>query len=182
MTFYSYASAEALYDDIQNLDLRAIVSAGAGDFLWKCADDKSWAVEGGISALYEDFSTADNRDARSGRPRRDDLQEHPVHRPEVRGAPRDPRPAGRSRRLSRPLEDHPRAAALQGPRAQALTRDHVPGRSAPGHPGARHPRPGRRRVPVLRSSQQEVARFFERRRHLSEARRPRRAGRPAGSG
>jgi putative salt-induced outer membrane protein YdiY len=60
MTFYSYASAEALYDDIQNLDLRAIVSAGAGDFLWKCADDKSWAVEGGISALYEDFSTADN--------------------------------------------------------------------------------------------------------------------------
>jgi putative salt-induced outer membrane protein YdiY len=60
LSFYSYASVEALYDDIQNLDLRAIVGVGAGDFLWKCNDDQSWAVEGGISALYEDFSTADD--------------------------------------------------------------------------------------------------------------------------
>jgi putative salt-induced outer membrane protein YdiY len=59
-TFYSYASAEALYDDIQNLDLRAIVGIGAGDFLWKCNEDRSWSVEAGISALYEDFSTSDD--------------------------------------------------------------------------------------------------------------------------
>lgn len=59
MTFYGYASGEALYDDIQNLDLRAIVSIGVGDVLWKCSDDRSWAIEGGISALYEDFSTRD---------------------------------------------------------------------------------------------------------------------------
>jgi putative salt-induced outer membrane protein YdiY len=57
LSFYGYANAEALYDDIQNLDLRAIVGIGAGDFLWKCSDDQSWAVEGGMSALYEDFST-----------------------------------------------------------------------------------------------------------------------------
>ena len=60
MTFYSYASLEALYDDIQNLDLRAIASIGAGEMIWKCNDDKSWAVEGGLSALYEDFSTEDD--------------------------------------------------------------------------------------------------------------------------
>jgi putative salt-induced outer membrane protein YdiY len=60
MTFYGYASAEGLYDDIQNLDLRGIVGIGAGDFLWKRSDDCSWAVEGGISALYEDFSTNDD--------------------------------------------------------------------------------------------------------------------------
>jgi len=36
------------------------VSLGAGDMIWKCTDDKSWALEGGISALYEDFSTADH--------------------------------------------------------------------------------------------------------------------------
>jgi putative salt-induced outer membrane protein YdiY len=59
-TFFTYASAEALYDDIQNLDLRAIVGIGAGEVLWKCNDDRLWSVEGGISALYEDFSTQDD--------------------------------------------------------------------------------------------------------------------------
>ena len=66
-TFYGYASAEALHDEIQNLDLRAIVGIGAGDFLWKRSDDCSWAVEGGISALYEDFSTNDDADCFAGR-------------------------------------------------------------------------------------------------------------------
>jgi hypothetical protein len=56
-TFYGYASAEALYDDIQNLDLRAITSIGAGDFIWKQSEDCSWAVEGGLSGLYEDYET-----------------------------------------------------------------------------------------------------------------------------
>jgi putative salt-induced outer membrane protein YdiY len=59
-TFFSYASAEALYDDIQNLDLRAILGIGAGDYLWKESDDRSWSVEAGISALYEDYSTRDD--------------------------------------------------------------------------------------------------------------------------
>lgn len=56
-TFYGYASLEGLYDSVQNLDLRAIASLGAGDFLWKKSEDCSWSVEGGLSALYEDFST-----------------------------------------------------------------------------------------------------------------------------
>jgi hypothetical protein len=59
-TFFGYANAEALHDEVQNLNLRAIVGIGAGDFLWKCNDDRSWSVEGGISALYEDFSTSDD--------------------------------------------------------------------------------------------------------------------------
>jgi putative salt-induced outer membrane protein YdiY len=61
-TFYGYASAEALHDEIQDLNLRAIASIGAGDFLWKKSDDCSWSIEGGISALYEDFSTKDEAD------------------------------------------------------------------------------------------------------------------------
>lgn len=54
--FYSYALSEAYWDEIQNLDLRAILGIGAGLNLWKGAGDhRSLDLEAGISGIYEDF-------------------------------------------------------------------------------------------------------------------------------
>lgn len=58
-SFYGYGSAELGHDQIQNISLRGIFNLGVGDVLWKESDDRLLAVEGGISAIYEDYRTAD---------------------------------------------------------------------------------------------------------------------------
>ncbi len=52
-TLYTYASAEALHDEIQNIDVRAILNVGVGDVLWSEGPDRNWSVEGGIAGIYE---------------------------------------------------------------------------------------------------------------------------------
>ncbi len=56
-TFYFYAQADGLHDEIQSIDLRVILGVGIGDMLWKVDDDRFWSVEAGISGIYESYTT-----------------------------------------------------------------------------------------------------------------------------
>jgi putative salt-induced outer membrane protein YdiY len=54
---YSYGSADLHWDEIQNLDLRAIVGVGVGLNVWRGeGDHRSLDVEAGISGIYEQYS------------------------------------------------------------------------------------------------------------------------------
>lgn len=65
--FYSYALAEAGYDEIANVDLRALAGAGAGYEFWHEAADENFGVEAGLNALYESFESGDSRIAPAAR-------------------------------------------------------------------------------------------------------------------
>lgn len=57
--FYSYANATVLWDEIAEIDLRALVGIGAGLTVWKEPENgekQYFDVEAGISAIYEKFS------------------------------------------------------------------------------------------------------------------------------
>lgn len=58
--FYIFGNASALWDEIADIDLRAIVGVGAGLNVWRGeenGDKRFFDVEAGISAIYEKFST-----------------------------------------------------------------------------------------------------------------------------
>jgi putative salt-induced outer membrane protein YdiY len=59
---YGYAQAEALHDDVQSVDLRAILSVGAGHKLWREDDKRFWSVEAGLSGIYEDLASGGGSD------------------------------------------------------------------------------------------------------------------------
>jgi putative salt-induced outer membrane protein YdiY len=58
---YSFAQTDALYDAIQDIDLRSITSLGAGYLLWKENDDRLFALEGGLSAIYTKYGTGEDQ-------------------------------------------------------------------------------------------------------------------------
>ncbi|MAG54683.1 MAG: hypothetical protein CMJ83_00165 [Planctomycetes bacterium] len=59
--FYSYARTDLEFDDIKQLDLRAILGIGVGLNLWRGEKDhQSFDVEGGIDGIYEDFQTSED--------------------------------------------------------------------------------------------------------------------------
>lgn len=65
--FYSYALAEAGYDEVQNLDIRALAGIGMGYEFWKKSPDENLGVEAGINALYEAFDGGDSHFAPAAR-------------------------------------------------------------------------------------------------------------------
>ncbi len=65
--FYTYANAEAGYDEVQNIDLRALLGAGVGYEFWKEGNDRAFGVEAGIAALYESFAGGGDHLSPTGR-------------------------------------------------------------------------------------------------------------------
>lgn len=55
--FYGFAQTDALYDAIQDIDLRSVTSVGVGYLLWKENDEKLYGVEAGLSAIYTEYGT-----------------------------------------------------------------------------------------------------------------------------
>lgn len=63
--FYAYGNVSALFDDVADINLRAILGVGAGANVWRGAEDPSKQlldVELGISAIYEDFGAGGSSD------------------------------------------------------------------------------------------------------------------------
>ena len=58
---YSFAQTDALYDAIQDIDLRSITSLGVGYMIWKENDDRLFSVEGGISGIYTKYGNGDDQ-------------------------------------------------------------------------------------------------------------------------
>jgi putative salt-induced outer membrane protein YdiY len=59
--FYGFAQSDALYDAIQDIDLRSVTSLGVGYTLWKENDDRLFSVEGGLSAIYTSYGTGESQ-------------------------------------------------------------------------------------------------------------------------
>ncbi|HYC78041.1 MAG TPA: DUF481 domain-containing protein [Planctomycetota bacterium] len=55
--FFGYGQADALYDRIQDIDLRAIAGVGVGYVVWKDSDDELLSFEGGVSGIYTKYGT-----------------------------------------------------------------------------------------------------------------------------
>ena len=59
--FYFYGSLEALEDEFRDLDLRTIVSAGAG-YHWLTGERRTWSLEGGVSYFSRDYISIPDED------------------------------------------------------------------------------------------------------------------------
>jgi hypothetical protein len=57
---YGYAQLDALHDQIQDIDVRAVASVGVGYVVWKDSDDELLALEGGVSGIYTRFGNGDD--------------------------------------------------------------------------------------------------------------------------